>query len=85
MKRKVMCIIIVWYTHKKRGVAVRTNIVIDDRLMNEARALSGNKTKKETVEEALKVLIQFKQQSSIRSYRGKLKWEGDLEKMRTDS
>ena len=64
---------------------MRTNIVIDDRLMNEAMALSGNKTKKETVEEALKVLIQFKHQSSIRSFIGKLKWEGDLEKMRKDT
>ena len=64
---------------------MRTNIVIDDRLMNEAIALSGNKTKKETVEEALKILIQFKNQASIRSFRGKLKWEGDLEKMRKDT
>jgi Arc/MetJ family transcription regulator len=64
---------------------MRTNIVIDDSLMNEAIAVSGNKTKKETVEEALRVLIQFKQQSSIRSFRGKLKWEGNLESMRTDS
>ncbi len=64
---------------------MRTNIVIDDILMNEAIALSGNKTKKETVEEALKILIQFKNQSSIRSFRGKLKWEGDLEKMRKDT
>jgi len=53
--------------------------------MNEAIALSGNKTKKETVEEALKVLIQFKHQSSIRSFRGRLKWEGNLDRMRTDS
>jgi len=67
------------------GDLMRTNIVIDDSLMNEARALSGNKTKKETVEEALKVLIQFKHQSSIRSFRGRLKWEGNLDRMRTDS
>ena len=64
---------------------MRTNIVIDDSLMNEAIALSGNKTKKETVEEALKVLIQFRRQASIRSFRGRLKWEGDLDRMRTDS
>jgi len=67
------------------GDLMRTNIVIDDSLMNEAIALSGNKTKKETVEEALKVLIQFKHQSSIRSFRGRLKWEGNLDRMRTDS
>ena len=64
---------------------MRTNIVIDESLMNEAMALLGNKTKKETVEEALRVLVQFKRQSSIRSLRGNLKWEGDLDAMRTGS
>ncbi|MFA6009962.1 MAG: type II toxin-antitoxin system VapB family antitoxin [Desulfobacteraceae bacterium] len=63
---------------------MRTNIVINDQLMNEAIAISGLKTKKETVEEALKVLIQMKRQSSIRSFRGKLNWEGDLDNMRID-
>jgi len=51
---------------------MRTTIVIDDQLMNEAIAISGLKTKKETVEEALKLMIQMKRQSSIRSFRGKL-------------
>lgn len=63
---------------------MRTNIVIDDHLMNEALKISGYKTKKETVEEGLKLLIVMKKQSQIRKYRGKLKWEGDLEAMRTD-
>jgi Arc/MetJ family transcription regulator len=66
------------------GLEMRTNIVIDDHLMNEALIISGYKTKKETVEEGLKLLIAMKNQSSIRMYRGKLKWEGDLEAMRTD-
>jgi len=65
-------------------VAMRTNIIIDDILMNEALGVSGYKTKKETVEEALKLLITFKNQSQIRNFRGKLQWEGDLDKMRTD-
>jgi len=63
---------------------MRTNIVIDDHLMNEALIISGYKTKKETVEEGLKLLIAMKNQSRIRKYRGMLKWEGDLEAMRTD-
>jgi len=63
---------------------VRTNIVIDDTLMTEALDVSGYKTKKETVEEALKLLITMKNQSSIRKYRGKLNWEGNLETMRLD-
>lgn len=63
---------------------MRTNIVIDDQLMSQALLLSGFKTKKETVEEALRLLISLRKQSSARNFRGKLNWEGDLEKMRTD-
>ena len=63
---------------------MRTNIVIDDTLMSEAIQLSGHKTKKDTVEEGLKLLIAIKSQARIRKYRGKLKWEGDLDKMRED-
>ena len=64
---------------------MRTNIVIDDDLMTEALDVSGNRTKRETVEEALKLLIALKNQAKIRSMRGKLRWEGDLDAMRTDS
>jgi Arc/MetJ family transcription regulator len=63
---------------------MRTNIVIDDILMTKALSLSDYKTKKETVEEALKLFISMKNQSSIKNYRGKLKWEGDLDSMRID-
>ncbi|MCK6620987.1 MAG: type II toxin-antitoxin system VapB family antitoxin [Calditrichaceae bacterium] len=63
---------------------MRTNIIIDDQLMQDALRLGGFKTKKEAVEEALRLLIRLKQQEQIREYRGKLHWEGDLEGMRTD-
>lgn len=66
------------------GVTMRTNIVIDDTLMNQAIALSGFDTKKKTVEEALRLMIKVKSQVSIRNFRGKLKWDGDLESMRKD-
>lgn len=62
---------------------MRTNIVIDDQLMDEALKASGLKTKKETVEEGLKALIKLRKQTKICSLRGKLKWGGDLEEMRT--
>ena len=64
---------------------MRTNIVIDDELMTEALDVSGNRTKRETVEEALKLLITLKNQAKIRALRGKLRWEGDLDAMRTDT
>ena len=63
---------------------MRTNIVIDDHLMNQALTLSGFKTKKETVEEALRLLISLRNQAGIRYFRGKLNWEGNLNEMRTD-
>ena len=63
---------------------MRTNIIIDDLLMKEALSITGYKTKKETVEAGLKLLIAMKNQSSVRKYRGMLKWEGDLDAMRTD-
>jgi len=63
---------------------VRTNVVIDDDLMEKARKVSGHKTKKDTIEEALKLLIAQKEQGDIRKLRGRLNWEGDLEEMRRD-
>lgn len=63
---------------------MRTNIVIDDILMQKALKLTGLKTKKAVIQEALRLLVQIHQQAAIREWRGKLKWEGDLEQMRLD-
>ena len=63
---------------------MRTNIVIDDTLMNLALKTTGLKTKKEVVEEALKILLKVKNQSQLKTLRGKLNWEGDIDNMRTD-
>lgn len=63
---------------------MRTNIVIDDDLMASALALSGVKTKREAVELGLKTLIDLRKQEEIRKFRGKLKWEGNLDEMRKD-
>ena len=62
---------------------MRTNIEIDDNLMSSALKLTGLKTKKDTVELALKTLITLKQQERMKKYRGKLKWEGNLAEMRS--
>lgn len=61
---------------------MRTNIEIDDKLMKEAMRSANTKTKKETVEAGLRMLIQIKGQEGIRKLRGKVKWEGDLDEMR---
>ncbi len=63
---------------------MRTNIDIDDKLIQEALKLGGLKTKKATVEEGLRLLIRLRRQAEIRKYRGKLVWDGDLDAMRRD-
>lgn len=63
---------------------MRTNVVIDDRLMDDAMAASGLKTKRAVIEEALRRLVQLRRQGELRKLRGKITWEGDLDAMRRD-
>ncbi len=63
---------------------MRTNIVIDNTLMEEALKATGLKTKKEAVELGLKTLITLRNQAAIKELRGKLHWEGNLDELRTD-
>lgn len=59
-------------------------IVIDDMLMAEALKATGLITKKEVVEQGLKLLIRMSKQQKIRELRGNIKWEGNLDDMRSD-
>ncbi len=57
---------------------MRTNIDIDDALMMEAQEVSGQPTKKQTVEEALRLMIRLRRQEDVRSAFGKYRWRGNL-------
>lgn len=61
---------------------MRTNIEIDDKLMKEAMRSAKKRTKRETVEEGLKILIRLHRQTGIRRFRGKVKWVGNLDESR---
>ncbi|MDP3449584.1 MAG: type II toxin-antitoxin system VapB family antitoxin [Anaerolineaceae bacterium] len=61
---------------------MRTNIELDDLLVAKAQKLTGIKTKREVIDTALQTLVRLKEQSSLKSLRGKLNWEGDLEESR---
>lgn len=63
---------------------MRTNIVIDDKLMKDTLRATGLVTKREVVEEALQTLLRLRRQAEIRRFRGKLNWQGDLKAMRSD-
>ena len=61
---------------------MRTNIEIDDRLMEKAQRLSGFRTKRAVVEAGLQILIRLKEQEEILGLAGKVHWQGDLDQCR---
>lgn len=63
---------------------MRINIVIDDELMNLAIKTSGLSTKKEVVEEGLRLLVKVKKQKRLKMLKGQLTWEGNLDKLRAE-
>ena len=63
---------------------MRTNIVIDDKLMSDALRVTGLRTKREAVELGLRTVLRLSKQAEIRRLRGKIQWQGDLDAMRRD-
>lgn len=76
------CVYNATYSYTSGRRAMRTNIVIDDALMQAALKATGLATKREAVELALRSLVRLKAQEAIRKYRGKIDLEGDLEAWR---
>lgn len=63
---------------------MRTNIDIDDALLSQAMAAAGLRTKRATVEEALRLLVRLRRQARALAELEGLGWEGDLGEMRRD-
>lgn len=61
---------------------MRTNVDIDETLLEEARSLSGLKTKKAVIHEALQLLVRQRQRRKILDLAGKVEWVGNLDEMR---
>jgi Arc/MetJ family transcription regulator len=64
------------------GDMARTNIDLDDRLVEEGLRVFQCKTKKELIHLALQELLKTEKRKEILKLRGQLQWEGDLEEMR---
>lgn len=71
-------------TSRRTILLMRTQIHIDPKLMSAALELTGARTKRQVVDEALRLLVRIKRQESLRALRGKVAWEGDLERSRRD-
>ncbi|HNA80308.1 MAG TPA: type II toxin-antitoxin system VapB family antitoxin [Turneriella sp.] len=61
---------------------MRTNVVLDEKLVKEAMKLTGKKTKRELIDYALHELVKRQKRLALLDLRGKLKWEGDLDAMK---
>jgi len=64
---------------------MRTNIVIDDELMQDVLRTTGIRTKREAVETGLRLLLRLARQEELRALRGAMPWEGDLDRLRADA
>lgn len=63
---------------------MRTNVVLDDRLMSRALRSSGCRTKRAAIELGLRLLVQVNSQKKLRSLKNRINWKGNLEEMRRD-
>lgn len=63
---------------------IRTNVVIDQELLENAMEYSGLSTRRAVVNEALRLYVVMSAQQEIKKLRGKVTWEGDLDAMRED-
>ncbi|MGH7885388.1 MAG: type II toxin-antitoxin system VapB family antitoxin [Thermodesulfobacteriota bacterium] len=61
----------------------RTNVVIDEKLLEEGMRVTGLKTYKELIDTALRDLVRREKQLGIRDLRGTIQWEGDLDEIRS--
>ena len=62
---------------------MRTNIEIDDKLLKQAMKYSKLTTKKDVVNFALDSYVKFHKKKTLLSLRGKVKWEENLDEIRT--
>lgn len=62
---------------------MRTNIEIDDAVLREAQQLVGTRTKRDTVDFALRELVARHRRIGVLDLRGRVRWEGDLEESRS--
>jgi Arc/MetJ family transcription regulator len=63
---------------------MRTNVVLNEELLKQAKKLTGIKTTRQVIHEALETLVRLKEQGNVRALRGQLSWEGDLDTLRQD-
>ncbi len=62
---------------------MRTNIELDDALVEQALKLSNTKTKKDVIHDALKNYVASMKKKQLLALKGNVKWDGNLKDMRS--
>ena len=60
----------------------RTNVVLNESLVDKAKNATGLKTIREVVDYALRELLRHERQKDILNLKGNVRWEGNLAEMR---
>ncbi len=60
----------------------RTNVVLDDNLVEDCIKATGIKTRKALIDHALKELLRHENQIKILDLKGNINWEGNLDEWR---
>ena len=63
-------------------MCMRTNVEINDNLMDEVLRLGKIRTKREAIDQALQYFVRLLKQQGMLNLKGKIKWDGDLDDMR---
>jgi Arc/MetJ family transcription regulator len=61
---------------------MRTTLNLDDETLQAAMQVAANKTKTEIINQALREFVQRKHRLGLLEWRGKLTWEGDIDRLR---
>ena len=67
---------------REEDMMYRTNIVLDDGLIQRAKRMTGLATIREVVHHALRELVRHRRQRALLKLKGKIRWEGDLARSR---
>ena len=60
----------------------RTNVVLDEKVLAEAKKATGIDVTRQLIDYALRELLRHRRQRDILKLRGKVDWQGDLQKVR---
>jgi len=67
---------------KRKMLMKRTNVILDEKLIDACMKATGMKTQKALIDHALRELLRHERQNKILELKGSINWEGHLDEWR---